>query len=63
MKAGWRWHQIDLSSYRAAYNKPPPPLKQAQSLVSDRQKAQRYAALVQRQRRISSGCRRCAVDL
>ena len=47
VKAGQALYQIDPSSYRAAYNEAAAALKQAQSLVvSDCQKAQRYAALV-----------------
>lgn len=46
VKSGQALYQIDPSSYRAAYNEAAAALKQAQSLVvSDCQKAQRYAAL------------------
>ena len=47
VKAGQPLYQIDPSSYRAAYNEAAAALTQAQSLVvSDCQKARRYAALV-----------------
>ena len=47
VKAGQALYQIDPSSYRAAYNEAAAALKQAQALViSDCQKAQRYAVLV-----------------
>lgn len=47
VKAGQALYQIDPSSYRATYNQSAAALKQAQALViSDCQKAQRYAVLV-----------------
>ena len=47
VKAGQALYQIDPSSYRAAWNEAAAALKQAQALVvSDCQKAQRYASLV-----------------
>lgn len=47
VKAGQALYQIDPSSYRATWNEAAAALKQAQALVvSDCQKAQRYASLV-----------------
>jgi membrane fusion protein (multidrug efflux system) len=46
VKAGQALYQIDPSSYRAAYDEAAAALKQAQALVADCQKAQRYAQLV-----------------
>ncbi|HFJ2910243.1 efflux RND transporter periplasmic adaptor subunit [Klebsiella pneumoniae subsp. ozaenae] len=47
VKAGQALYQIDPSSYRATWNEAAAALKQAQALVvSDCQKAQRYASLI-----------------
>jgi membrane fusion protein (multidrug efflux system) len=63
VKAGQALYQIDPSSYRAAYNEAAAALKQAQSLVIRLSESPALRGAGQRQRRIPSGCRRCAVHL
>ncbi|WP_000873798.1 efflux RND transporter periplasmic adaptor subunit [Escherichia coli] len=46
VKAGQPLYQIDAASYQAAWNEARAALQQAQALVADCQKAQRYARLV-----------------